>query len=136
MPEAVQRALTITTPPDDVDTVHDLLESIWAEAPNISIKDRFCFETALIELAANVIQHADDGSGVVCRLEIGVYADHVDAVLRDSGRAVSVQLEGREMPDEMAESGRGIPLIQALVDIEYLHANDFNEWRISRRLNA
>ena len=136
MPESVQRELTITAPPDDVDTVHDLLESIWVDAPTVVMKDRFCFETALIELAANVIQHADDGGGVTCRLEITVFADHVDAVLRDSGEAVSVALEGREMPDDLAESGRGIPLIQALVDFEYLYENDCNEWRISRQLRG
>lgn len=133
MPDVVQRTMTIQSPPDDVDAVHELLDTVWGDAPYIVMKDRFCFETALIELASNVIRHGDDGDGITCRLEIGVFVDHVEAVLHDSGHAVSVALEGHEMPDEMAESGRGLPLIEALVDIEYLRDGSGNEWRISRR---
>ena len=135
MPEGMLRTLTFKAPPDDVDLVHELLEAVWADAPEVVMKDRFCFETALIELAATVLRHGDDGSGVTCRVDIGVFPDRIDAVLRDSGHAVTVELEGRDMPDEMAESGRGLPLIQALVDVEYLHEDDHNQWRISRRLN-
>lgn len=135
MPEAVQRTLIFDAPPDDVDAVHALLETVWADAPDVVMKDRFCFETALIELAANVIRHGDDGTGVTCRVDIGVFADRIDAVLLDSGHAVTVVLEGRSMPDDMAESGRGLPLIQALVDVEYVHEGDHNEWRISRKLS-
>lgn len=134
MPDVVQRTMTIESPPDDVDAVHELLESVWVDAPNVVMKDRFCFETALIELASNVIRHGDDGAGITCRLEIGVFVDHVEAVIHDSGHAVSIALEGHEMPDEMAESGRGLPLIEALVDIEYQRDGGGNEWRISRRL--
>ena len=41
------------------------------------------------------------------------------------------------MPEELAESGRGIALIQALVDeLEYVRSGSSNHWRISRSRTA
>ena len=135
MPEDVQHTLTFKAPPDDVDAVHEMLETVWADAPQVGMKDRFCFETALIELTANVIRYGDDGAGVVCQVDIRVFADRIEAVVLDSGEEVTVELENREMPDDLAESGRGLAMIQALVDVEYLHEEGRNRWRISRKLN-
>ncbi|MEO7722587.1 MAG: ATP-binding protein [Pseudolysinimonas sp.] len=122
------------TPPDSVDTVHDLLEDVWTDAPSIPAGDRLRFETALIELASNVIRHADGGSGVTCTLMIETFPDRIEATLSDSGEPGNVQLAEREMPDDLSESGRGIPLIQALVDeLSYDRDGSLNRWHIMRK---
>ena len=99
------------------------------------MRDRFSFETALIELAANVIRHADDGDGVTCTLAIETSGEEIVATITDSGVAGNVHLGWREMPGELEESGRGIALIKALVhELDYDRQGDLNCWRISRKL--
>lgn len=136
MSEPISRTLMMTSPPDDVDTVHALLSSVWEESDGIAALDRFSFETALVELASNVMRHADPGFGVSCHLAVTVFADRIEAVLTDAGMPGDVQLVARGMPDALAESGRGIAMIQALVDdLDYTRAEGFNSWRIARHLS-
>ncbi|BDZ44827.1 ATP-binding protein [Naasia aerilata] len=137
MPEPIPHALTMSSPPDDVDTVHSMLSSVWEENSTVPAIDRFSFETALVELASNVMRHADPGSGISCRLAITVFPDRIEATLTDSGKPGDVQLVGRAMPDELSESGRGIPMIRALVDdLDYSREEGSNSWRISRHLRG
>jgi serine/threonine-protein kinase RsbW len=137
MTDAQQHSLRMTSPPDDVDTVHDLLETVWTDAPAIAMEDRFSFETALIELASNVIRHADPGSGVSCVLTVETFPDRIEATLSDTGEPGEMQLIERDMPDVLAESGRGIPLIQALVDeLRYDRSDGLNRWYITRTLTS
>lgn len=139
--------LTLTSPPDDVDAVHALLQTVWAHAAHVSATDRCSFETALIELASNVFRHADTGSGVTCGLRLEVSDVVLDARLTDTGPTAvelvaattpgAAGLDAREMPDELSESGRGIALIQALVDeLEYTRDGKLNHWHIARRLRS
>lgn len=139
--------LTLISPPDDVNTVHALLQTVWADAAHVSATDRCSFETALIELASNVFRYADTGSGVTCGLRLEVSDVSLDARLSDTGATAAelfaakipgaAGLDARQMPDELSESGRGIALIQALVDeLEYTRDGDLNRWHISRRLRS
>ncbi|MDQ1582775.1 MAG: serine/threonine-protein kinase RsbW [Microbacteriaceae bacterium] len=137
MAEALVHTLRMSSPPDDVGTLHELLESVWVDIPSIGVRERFGFETALVELVGNVICHADSGSGVSCTLSIEILENRIEALLSDTGEPGDVELRGREMPEEFAESGRGIPLIQALVDeLSYEREGGLNRWRIAKRLSA
>lgn len=135
MPDELRRTVTMTTPPGDVDTVHDFLATVWGDAPSVTDEDRLSFETALIELMANVIRHADgDGSGLSCVLTIAVEDGALVAELSDTGEPGQVELVGNVMPDLEAESGRGLPLIEALVDeITYAREDDRNRWVLRRQ---
>ncbi len=131
----VTRTLRLTAPPDTVDTVHDLLESVWGSVTDLSPRDRMSLETAIIELTANVIQHANRGSGINATLTVIAYEDRLEATLSDSGEVDRVDLDGRHMPEahELAESGRGIPLMKALVDsVEHRRVDGFNHWTLVR----
>ena len=72
--------MLLAAAPDDLNQVHELLLEVWRQAPEVPENDRVCFETALIELAANVIRHAGRGIGVRCRLSIEVTPDEVAAI--------------------------------------------------------
>lgn len=125
--------LRLSSPPDDVDTVHEFLESVW-RASDVPPIERFRFETALIELTANVIRHAAGPGGVVCSLVMEVSEKTLAAEVVDDGEAGDIDLT-REMPDDLEESGRGIPLIRALVDeVGYSRSADANHWRLARAL--
>lgn len=134
-PEEGGYTIAMSAPPDDVDMVHSLLEQVWAGEPAVPAADRLRFETALIELTSNVIKHADSGSGVRCVLTVSVVDGRLHAHLSDTGEPGQLALSRRSMPDQDSESGRGLALIQALVDdLEYFRSEDFNHWRISRSI--
>ena len=124
----------IECPPDDVDAVHNLLEAVWSDRPKVADVDRFSFDTAIVELTSNVIRHGDSGTGISCSITINVREDRIEATLVDTGKIAQVELEKSAMPDGLAESGRGIPLIKALVDtISYTRDRDLNKWQIARK---
>jgi serine/threonine-protein kinase RsbW len=111
-----------------------MLKSVW-DASDVSATDRLSFETALIELAGNIIRHRDQGVSISYTLTIEASDDRLAAILSDSGAAVDIDLSPRAMPDQLAEAGRGLPLVQALVDeFEYSRTAGQNHWRISRML--
>ena len=125
--------LTLRCPPDDIDTVQDYIQRVWSASPDLDSMDRLKFETALVELAANVIQHSNGGHGVVGTLSIAVDADRIRGSLADTSAPSEVDLEDREMPGELAESGRGIAFIQRLVDVfHYERRHGENLWMIEK----
>lgn len=132
-----EHTLILSTPPNNLDAVHDLMESVWESSPEIAPSDQIRFETALIELASNIFQHADNGSGISCTLTVGITSDHIEAQMRDTGEPGEIQLTGLVMPDDLSESGRGLVMIQALVDeLTYEREGEHNVWRIKRKLDG
>ena len=135
MVETHIHTMFMTSPPDDVNRVHELLEQVWDEAPTIPMMDRFGFETAMVELAANIFRHADDGSGLECTVRVETGEGRIVAMLTDSGLKGNIYLGDSDMPDEMEEKGRGLLLIKALVDeLHYERQGEVNRWRISKKL--
>lgn len=121
-------------PPDDIDAVHEFLEIIWTENPHIPWRARFSFETAIIELAANIILYSIAVAGVTCQIIIETNDEQIDATISDNGKLMELELDEHIMPDEFSESGRGIPLIKALVDeFSFDTSENRNTWKISKR---
>lgn len=137
MNEVGKFSLAMASPPDNIDLVHRLLDNIWVQVPTISMIDRISFETALIELVANVIRHADGGEGVTYTITIKIHEDTIEAEIVDTGIHARVELHENSMPDDLSENGRGIPLIKTLVDhISYDRANNLNTWLIRRKFRS
>ena len=137
MTDALRRTFHLESPPDDVETVHERLASLGTETPQVTDGDRIRFETALIELAANVMTYADPGSTLECTLVIEVTDARITATLTDSGIEANIPLADRVMPGELEEAGRGLSLMHALVDeVEYTRDGELNRWRIARNLGG
>ena len=133
MSEIVSRSFRLNCPPDTVDTLQDLLATIWAQTPLLAQADRMAAELSIVELAANVVEHANRGDPVTCTLSVVVYDDRIEATFTDNGAVDHVDLRDRAMPDELAERGRGIPIMQALTDgVEHRRVEGFNHWTIVR----
>jgi serine/threonine-protein kinase RsbW len=131
------RTAVLTAPPRDLAVVHELLQAFWTDLPGLQPLDRFAFETALVELAGNVVEHADDGQGVTCTIRLTAEGSSLEALLQDTGRAADVELTERLMPDPLAERGRGLALIQRLVDdLDYERDGSVNRWHMARRLQG
>jgi anti-sigma regulatory factor (Ser/Thr protein kinase) len=127
--------ITLTSPESGLEDVHLQLEKVWEQAPYVEFIDRLSFETALIELVSNIFQHEDSGISPACTLTIQTFPDRIECNLVDSGVPKNVQLTGRKMPEESAESGRGILLIQALVsELCYTRDGDYNRWTIIKKI--
>ncbi len=139
MPNSVEQGntsrITLTSSEQGLDDVHEQLERVWAQAPYVKFIDRLSFETALIEMVSNVFQHADSDITPLCTVTIETFPDRVESTVVHGGPAKEVQLTGRSMPDESAESGRGILLIQALVsELRYTREGDYNHWHMVKKI--
>jgi len=133
-----ERSVVFRTPPDGVETVHSALETLWQDRTDVDEMERMMFETALVELVSNVVQHASSTTTIICELSL-VADEHVlRATLVDTADPPMVDTETVvEMPDEFAESGRGIPFIQALVDtFEHEREHGRNVWTIAKHRPA
>ncbi|ALV42433.1 hypothetical protein AU252_15820 [Pseudarthrobacter sulfonivorans] len=119
--------------PECLGKVHDLLAEMWGESPEVSELDRAMFETAVIEIAANIVRHGSDEGRTLCNLVLEVYPNRLDAHFRDDGRIAHVNIDAAAMPDSFAESGRGLAMAKAAVDVlTYERHNEANYWTLSR----
>lgn len=113
-----------------LDDLHAALAELFDLVPGVDQRDRDAFVTAVAEIAGNVVEHAAaphlDGDIMLCAFE-----DRLEALLADAGPAADLP-EGSEMPDDEAESGRGLLLARALSVVEYQRAGERNEWRVAR----
>jgi serine/threonine-protein kinase RsbW len=120
--------------PAEIDAVHVLLAQVAGEHPEIDPLDIMLFETAIIEIANNVVEYGRPQGQVRWKFTIQVGADEIKAELDDSGQTFT-PARGKDMPGEDAEGGRGLPIAEALLDqIEFNRMNDMNHWCMVRRL--
>jgi serine/threonine-protein kinase RsbW len=132
--QPVGRSLTVPAEPRALDRVHDAVAELWTEVPGVGPADRMAFETALVEVAGNVVRHACDGPGLDLTVDLAVRADRLEAHLRDRGRRSEARLEDVALPGELEESGRGLALAAALVDeLAYRREGPVNHWTVVRR---
>ncbi|GAB2860597.1 ATP-binding protein [Nocardioides pacificus] len=136
--------LQLSAPPDDalLERVHDLVEQLWEVHPHVPATDRARFETAVIEILGNIVEHAFalDGGNVEARrfsVVLSVTDTEVVGVLRDNGIPAAIDLSAVTMPDFEAESGRGLALaVAALDDLTYERVEACNHWTLTCRVGA
>lgn len=120
--------------PDQLDAVHALLAQAASEHPGLDPTDVMLFETAIIEIANNVVEYGRPEGAVRWKFTIRVHEDAIEAELDDTGQTFT-PAHGKAMPGEDAEGGRGLPLAEALLDqMEFKRMGDTNHWRMVRRL--
>lgn len=130
-------ALSAPATPEIMDLVHAMLEQLWGANPAVGDRDRMRFEMSVIEILGNVVEHAyavDHGdepaqAGRRFDIVIGVTDGELMAHLGDNGLPTALDLSGVAMPDELAESGRGLALAAAaLDDLTYQRVEGRNHW--------
>ncbi|QQD77721.1 ATP-binding protein [Curtobacterium sp. YC1] len=125
--------LALACPPDDVSAVHEFLAGVWRDEPTVSAEDRMALELAIVELTSNVIEHGARRDGVSCELRLEIGRDRFQALLSDDGVAAAVDTDAAELPDDLAESGRGLALVRMVVDdLRYERVADRNRWTVLR----
>jgi len=119
--------------PETLSLLHDLLDRVRAEHPDLEHTDLALFETAVIEIANNVVEHGRPPGTIRYSFTLDVSADELLGHLRDGGPPLADSEQ--QMPDTDSETGRGLALARvALDDLEYERVDDHNEWTMLRRL--
>ncbi|WP_134738980.1 ATP-binding protein [Nocardioides sp. 503] len=134
--DALVGRLELSAPatPEIMDLVHGMIEHLWTTHPDIGERDRARFEMSVIEILGNIVEHAyaaEETHPSTRRFQIALAAteDRLVARLADNGLPVGLDLSGAVMPDELAESGRGLALATAaLDDLGYHRVGDRNLW--------
>ncbi|MBB3677655.1 ATP-binding protein [Modestobacter versicolor] len=120
--------------PASLDLVHSLLAEVWASHDDVQPEDRMRFELGVTEIAGNIVEHAAAPAPIDFHLGVEVFDDRLEARFRDPGRRVEIDFDRATMPDAMAESGRGLALVLAVVDeLTYRHDGSDNHWLVVRR---
>jgi serine/threonine-protein kinase RsbW len=118
-----------------IDSIHDHLDGLWADAPFVQDMDQMTFTTAVIEAATNIVQHAEPAKDLA--VELGVDISVQAALLQARVSAFNAKPPFGPMepgvPDDESESGRGLALIQALVTtVTFERQDGTNTWILSR----
>lgn len=121
---------------DAIEAVHTELDSLWDDASFVPEMDRMTFTTAVIEAAANIVQHAIPVAEKAVELGVDITVRPTRLQARVSAynamEPFASELEP-SMPDEESESGRGLALIAALVTTVTFERQDAtNTWILTR----
>ena len=116
---------------DLIESVHAAFARAGSHPSGVTEETRRMFELAVVEVLANIGAHSRSGRAVTVTMELTVGASGCLASIRDDAPPASVDLDGAEMPDALAESGRGLALVQAIVD-RFEHSGDAagNVWTL------
>lgn len=146
MAEATPHRIDLSLPVDAeaVDLVHAALDRLWSLAPRAGLRDRTRFETAVVEILANILEHAfliepdpaDAGvdGGSARQLDLALVADEtqVQALFTDNGRPSGLDLGAVSLPEDDAESGRGLAMaLAALDELEHDRESGRNRWLLT-----
>ncbi len=120
--------------PESLNLLHDLLEQVGREHPDLDGGDLMLFETAVIEVAGNVVEHGRPSGAVSWTFRLSVLPDRLEARLSDSGEEYPGGTWGTTMPaDPMQEDGRGLALATAVLDaLDYERTDSVNHWTMLR----
>ncbi|SFF40682.1 ATP-binding protein [Curtobacterium sp. YR515] len=117
-----------------LDEVQDRFGAWWDTLGIDDVRLRFGLETALAEIAANIVEHtrrADQEAGRRYTVELDATDQELVAVLTDNGLPVDIDLAAVTMADADEESGRGLALAIAALDrLEHRHEGGHNVWTL------
>lgn len=137
MADKIERSLLADVSLESVEAVHDLLLEWFEEVGDVDPRVRFAFETAVVEIAGNIVEHTVAARGAEGRhFTVELVADEaaLTATFQDDAQPAELDLSAVTMAEEGAEDGRGLALALASVDrLEYRHEGGRNIWSIECR---
>lgn len=119
--------------PETINLLHDLLDRVRLEHPELREEDTSALETAVVEIAGNLVRHGQGRPTYTFRLD--VLADLLRAELVHAGEVTIPPGEPGVDPLALSleESGRGIALAGAMLDELTCHAaNGTSTWIMIR----
>ncbi|MCA5924849.1 MULTISPECIES: ATP-binding protein [Curtobacterium] len=125
----------VAATPESLDVVQDRFAAWWDGLDIDDLRLRFALETALAEVAANIVEHTvrtDRETGRRYTVRLAATDRELTAVLTDNGMPVDIDLSAVTMADVEQESGRGLALAIAALDrLEHRHEPGHNVWTLA-----
>ncbi|MEU6537063.1 ATP-binding protein [Streptomyces sp. NPDC047000] len=119
-----------TATPGMFDEVHRCLDAAWALLPH-GPQERALFDTAVAEVAANILQHTAAHLPVDVRFLVTITPERAHARFTDTGAPAPPGVNATALPGPAAESGRGLALARAAVDsVTYARTAGVNHWDV------
>ncbi|WP_458108530.1 ATP-binding protein [Arthrobacter sp. R3-55] len=119
-----------------IEAIHNELDALWDDAAFVPDMDRMTFATAVIEAAANIVQHALPVAEKPVEIDVDISVRPTRLVAKVSAYNAKEPFANdmqASMPDEDAESGRGLALIEALVTtVTFERQDGTNTWILTR----
>lgn len=116
-----------------VDGLLEAMDPFLAGAAAATDQDRFLFTLAMSEVLTNIVQHGGDDATM--RVEIEARADELQARVWDTGAPAIIDWDSIHLPDDDAESGRGLVLaISVLDELRHTRSRDGNTWLLRRHV--
>jgi len=131
---ARQPTAGITTGPKTLEHMYARLEKCWAGNRHVPEETRSQINIAVGEIVANIVEHAAKNGPVLVQMSVEVHPDEVHVIFTDDGAPCPTYPETVNMPDELAERGRGIPMMQSVLrKLTYHRSATQNHWRLISR---
>jgi serine/threonine-protein kinase RsbW len=128
------RELRAPAEPASLDAIQDVVQELWSLVSDVSPADRVRFETTMVEIVGNIIEHAtpaDGKLGVMLAFVATVDSGSLTGTVSDDGRRAAVDLGTVAMPGVDAEDGRGLALVLAMSEsVHYERSGGTNRWTI------
>jgi serine/threonine-protein kinase RsbW len=139
----------VAVEPDGLSILHEVMEAYWDAAeesgcPHVNGRWRALFDSAVAEIAANIVRHAysESRGEEMFRITLQCFGDRMEAVLLDQGLPFDLALSARPpdmrgaVDDLELEHGWGLPIAQAASDSLHYErlASGYNRWRLDKRL--
>ncbi|HET9127089.1 MAG TPA: ATP-binding protein [Propionibacteriaceae bacterium] len=125
--------------PESLEQLHELLERVRRDHPDVDETALMMFETAVVEIHGNVIRHGRPRGKVSYEFRLEVQDDRLRAHLTTDDDEVPdlSHLHGLEPADPLAESGRGLWLAEAMLDeLRYARSGNHNIWTMVKLLDT
>ncbi len=120
---------------EGLELLHDLMAQVGRDHPEVEPVDLSMLETAVIEIAGNVVEHGTPPDGVRFEFQLEVTDGQLRAQLVDTGDPIVPVpvLDAAPGDDPLAESGRGFPIAFAVLsELRYERRGATNAWIMTR----
>ncbi len=121
--------------PKALEAIVDAVRAAWSANPWVPETIRSQVEIAVAEIAANIVEHAGRFHSATVEMRMRIHPDHVNIAFTDTGVPADIDLDNVQMPDELAERGRGLALAKAvLAHLGYSRSELGNHWTLISRI--
>lgn len=126
------RAFESTVGPGTLGEIGAALQRAWLAYPHVPAAVRMHMDIATAEIGANIVEHAVSARPICLTMDIAVQPDRMRVEFTDDGDPVPVPVDlgSVQMPDELAERGRGLALAQAVLDELHYRRTHLNHWTL------
>jgi serine/threonine-protein kinase RsbW len=126
--------------PDSLESLHQLLDRVRADHPALDADDVMLFETAVVEIHGNVVQHGRPHGEVRYVFELDVDGNRLDARLStesDEVPGLADRVENAHAVDVESESGRGLWMADSMLDeLTYRREGTRDVWEMVKTVRA